>query len=265
MSNAPGTTLIDTHAHLAAFDAALDALTRYAATTWLGAPVPTCPGWDVLDLLAHQGMVHRWAGAALRGDRESMGNAALLETEGRTSADPLAWVRHGAEGLAASLREAPDDLDALVFLPNAPAARAFWARRQAHELTIHAVDALAAALGRAPAADDVWFGADLAADGIDELLVGFWSRRGGRLRSSSPYAVYVRPLDAPVSWLVEVGDGPVRIARVAAGASGGIPADTELTGTAVDLYLALWNRGGSVRDAGGIIDRWREAGKVEWA
>lgn len=265
MSDAPGTTLVDVEAHLAAFDAALQALTRYAATTWLGAPVPTCPGWDVLDLLAHQGMVHRWAGAALRGDRETMGNAALIETEGRTSADPLAWVRQGAEKLAVALGAAPDDLEALVFLPQAPSPRAFWARRQAHELTVHALDALAASLGRAPGADEVWFGAELAADGIDELLLGFFARRGGSLRSSTPYAVHVRPLDAPVSWLVEVGDGPVRIARVAAGASGGIPVDAEVTGTAVDLYLALWNRGGSVGDAGGILDRWREAGKVEWA
>ena len=36
--------------------------------------------------------------------------------------------------------EAPVDLEAFVFLNDAPAPRQFWARRQCHETTIHAVD-----------------------------------------------------------------------------------------------------------------------------
>lgn len=258
-----GATLVDVAGHLAGLERATDELGRHAAQTWLGAPVPTCPGWDVLDLIAHQGMVHRWASAAIRGDREGMGNASLHETEGRTSADPLAWFRQGARTVLETLREAPEDLRAFVFLSEAPPAKAFWARRQCHETTIHAVDALAAATGRLPTADDVWFDASLALDGIDELVVGFWSRERSTLRSVVPYAVHVRPDDAPVGWVVTTSEQPPRSRRIGAGERPEV--DAVVSGSAVDLYLALWNRGGSVDDPDGVLARWRSGGQVHWA
>ena len=65
-------------------------------------------------------------------------------TEGIDAADPLDWLGDGAIDLVTALVRAPDDLEAPVFLHDAPAPREFWARRQCHETTIHAVDALAA-------------------------------------------------------------------------------------------------------------------------
>ena len=75
----------------------------------------------------------------------------------------------------------------MTFLKQAPPARAFWARRQCHETTVHALDALAAREARPLTADDVWLTDELATDGIDELLVGFWQRRTKGPRSESPY------------------------------------------------------------------------------
>ena len=81
-----------------------------------------------------------------------------------------------------------------MFLADAPSPRCFWARRQCHETTIHAVDALSASLGRYPvAADASWIGTELALDGIDELLTGFLPRPRvaaaiRRAASASPYA-----------------------------------------------------------------------------
>ena len=75
----------------------------------------------------------------------------------------------------------------MVFLKDAPPPRRFWARRQAHETTIHSVDAVAAALGRWPTASDVTIDPVLAADGIDELLTGFITRGKGRLHTAEPY------------------------------------------------------------------------------
>ncbi|MBK8731293.1 MAG: maleylpyruvate isomerase N-terminal domain-containing protein [Tetrasphaera sp.] len=268
-------SLLTLEDHLRGLSEATDVLARAATDTWWGARVLTCPDWDVLDLVAHQGMVHRWATAAVHADQAGMGNASLSETEGRTSANPVAWLRAGAQALTLALEGAAADLETLVFLKEAPPARAFWARRQCHETTIHALDALSAATGRMPTAEEAWFGQDLAADGIDELLVGFWQRGRTDLRSSEPYAVHVRPNDAPVSWLVRISDEPVRTTRLvgedAIGAVGAadakaVPASAlTLSGATTDLYLALWNRGGTVEDPDGVLDRWREQGAITWA
>lgn len=255
-------SLLSTPTHLERLAQAAGAMTRAARETWLGAPVPTCPDWTVLDLVAHQGMVHRWATAAVRLDPEGMGNAASRETEGRTSADPIGWLEAGAADLIQALGQAPDDLDTLVFLKEAPRAKAFWARRQCHETTVHALDALGAVRGRPLTCADAWFDDDLALDGIDELLIGFWQRGKFAIRSAIPYAVLVRPDTSPVAWVVTISDGPVRSRRIDPEEQ--VAVDLTLSGTPVDLYLALWNRGGSPADPDGALDRFREGGAITW-
>lgn len=274
-------TLIGFDAHVAGVQAAAAEFARAVSLTWLGARVPTAPDWDVLDLVAHQGMVHRWATAAMRADRESMGNAALFEREGRTATDPAAWLLRGAEDLTEAFAAAPADVRAPVFLSHAPAPREFWARRQCHETTIHAVDAVAAVLERPAQAAEIWFDPGLAADGIDEFLLGFVAHPRCELRSPTPYAVRLRATDAPVSWLVEVGDGPPTARRLtpeqdADAASDAAPDAApdaqaspageihEVTATAADLYLALWHRGGHVDDAHGVLDQWLPHTQIRW-
>lgn len=259
------TTLVPEERHHAGLVQAAQVLARAARLAWLGAEVPTCPDWRLLDLVAHQGMVHRWALAALNCDRDLMGNAAQIEDEGRTQVDPVAWLEDGAAALARALAAAPDDLDTLVFLAQAPPPRQFWARRQCHETTIHALDALAAQTERLPARADAWFGADLAADGIDELLIGFWQRRRGGPRSPEPYAVTVRPLDVPFTWTVRVGPDRTEVTRHEGSEPDSAGADHQISGTAIDLYLALWNRGGTPTDDDGILDRWRDDAAIRWS
>jgi hypothetical protein len=60
-------TLLSLDDHLGALVRSGAALGEAAAAAGLEAKVPTCPAWDVTDLLVHQGMVHRWAAANLRG------------------------------------------------------------------------------------------------------------------------------------------------------------------------------------------------------
>lgn len=103
-----------------------------------GATVPTCPGWQVRNLLRHTGMVHRWATAFVaEGHTEYHPDGGEPDLDG---AELLAWFREGHGRLTDALKAAPDDLDCWTFLP-APSPLAFWARRQAHETTIHRVDA----------------------------------------------------------------------------------------------------------------------------
>lgn len=148
-----------------ALGAAATVLRANAMAAGLDAPVPTCPEWTVLDLVVHQGMVHRWAASHLRG---APAEPEPLEREGRESADVLGWFDDGATALLQSIVDAPDDLDAAVFLREAPAPRLFWTRRQCHETTVHAVDALGARLGRPARADETWIRPAVALDGIDE-------------------------------------------------------------------------------------------------
>jgi len=277
---------MDLPTHLEGLRAALLAFVRYADRAGLQAPVPTTPDWTVRQLVAHQGMVHRWAAATIRGGRI---DPDAVEREGRKAVDPLDWLRDGAIEVVQAISEAPDDLDALVFLKDAPPAKAFWARRQCHETTIHAIDALSAALGRYPKADDTWIDPELAVDGIDELLTGFITRPKSRLRSEEPMTISVQPTDADRAWLVHVTSEPAVTERVVVstlrdgsslassgqakstgGRDGGrIPtsgrddADVVLRGPAVALYLTLWNRS----DEGapeGDWDVWTEGSPIRW-
>ena len=248
-------TQLTTTQHLAGLSEAIRAFVAYADRAGLEAPVPTCPDWTVLDLVAHQGMVHRWAAALVHGERPTDEEVAAHEASGRDSADPLAWLSAGASALADAVTHAPEDLEALVFLNDAPPARGFWARRQCHETTMHAVDALAASLGRAPRPDEVWVDPVLAGDGIDELLGGFLTRPRSRLRCDSDAVLVVSPDDLPDWWEVSMGPRPASTTR----RTGDVPeADWELTGTAVELYLRLWNRTDPPQE-------WRRLTSVTWS
>lgn len=223
------------------------------------AEVRTCPGWTVRDLLRHTGMVHRWATAFVAdartayqpgGGEPDLDGAALLD-----------WYREGLDRLVAALSGAPDSLECWTFLP-APSPLAFWARRQAHETTVHRVDAesaLGLVAGRSPIAPA------LAADGIDELLCGFHGRDKSRVRTDQPGTLRVRTTDTGDVWTVALSADAPRTTRTAEG-----PADCELTGPAEALHLTLWNRlpagTPAVTVAGDdrLARLWRETSAVTW-
>jgi uncharacterized protein (TIGR03083 family) len=247
--------------HLDGLHDALTAFVAYAGRAGLEAPVPTCPEWTVLELVAHQGMVHRWAAALLRGEQPTDDVVAAYEEQGAAAADPLAWLAEGAQDLAGVIAQVPDGVVAPVFLHDAPPARAFWARRQCHETTMHAVDALAASLGRAPRPDEVWIDPELAGDGIDELLGGFLTRPRSRLRSEEDSLLVVRPDDLGDWWEVAIGPRPALTTRHTCDDEPPDDADWELTGGAVELYLRLWNR----TDPPPATDHeWRRLTAVSW-
>jgi len=239
--------------HLDAFRGAVDAFAASVTSAGLDAPVPTTPDWDLGRLLAHQGRIHRWTAGLLLGVQADPGAAELA---GVAAADPVAWLRAGAARLATTLAEAPADLQAPVFLADAPAPREFWARRQCHETTLHAVDALSAVLGRYPRSDDTWIETDVALDGIDELLTGFLPRPQSTLRTDEPTTIAVLPDDADQRWLVAVSPQ----APVTARGLGDEDADVVLRGPAVALYLTLWNRSDEVSAEG--LDLWAEQAQV---
>jgi uncharacterized protein (TIGR03083 family) len=253
-------TLLSLDDHLEALVRSGAALGEAAAAAGLEAKVPTCPAWDVTDLLVHQGMVHRWAAANLRGERDHDTAASLAE--GKAAASLLDWYAQGLAALVATVQATAEDAKAMVFLRDAPPPRRFWARRQAHETTIHSVDAIAARLGRWPTADDVAIDPVLAADGIDELLMGFITRGKGRLHAAEPSTVLVRTDDTGQAWTLRVGDGPI----VATPGAIDRP-EVVFSGTAVQLYLSLWNRADELTTNGrsDLLDQWRKQIRIRWS
>jgi uncharacterized protein (TIGR03083 family) len=243
-------------------DALVDALEREgrllavaAEAAGPDAKVPTCPDWQVRDLLRHTGMVHRWAAAFVaEGYTSYHPDEGLPDLDG---AELLDWFREGHGRLVDTLRSAPPDVQCWHFLP-APSPLAFWARRQAHETTVHRFDA-EAARGGTPAEIAPHF----AADGIDEMLRGFHARSRSRVRSDEPRVLRVRATDADGAvWTVRLSQEPPAATRDEAS-----DADCEVTGSAAQLYLSLWNRMPFPKVTGdaSLAALWREKSAVTWS
>src|SRR5579875_1398711 len=199
-------------------------------TLSLDDPIPTCPGWQVRDLLRHLSSVHRWATEAItRPAHASFG--AIEDRGGPWPADDelIAWFREGHAALVRALETAPPDLDCWYFLP-APSPLAFWARRQAHETAIHRADIESVRGAISP------YDPEFALDGVDELLFGFVARPQGKLRSPVPQRLLLYSVDPPARRLISIGESGATIQR----ASG--TADCTVAGRAPELYPFLWNR-----------------------
>ncbi|WKE73115.1 maleylpyruvate isomerase family mycothiol-dependent enzyme [Streptomyces sp. WP-1] len=220
------------------------------------AKVPTCPEWQVRDLLRHIGAVHRWATGFIA--EGHTGPRPIGEAPDLAGAELVAWYRDSHRLLVDTLAAAPADLECWTFFPlSGRSPLDFWKRRQAHETTVHRYDA-EAARGGAPSP----IAADLAADGIDELLRGFHARSRSGVRTTEPKALRVRATDAgpDAVWTVQLGpDGP----PVTSGQTAG-DADAELFGPADQLYLALWNRAPVPEVSGdrSLADLWRETSSI---
>lgn len=226
-----------------------------------GRPVPTCPDWTMRDLVLHVGEVHRWAMHHVRGGPEA--SPTIPPPEPPAATELGTWLVRGADELTDVLAAAPQDLQALVFLRSATSPLAFWARRQAHETLVHAVDGLSARLGRIPTAKEADIPVATAIDGLDELLTGFVTRSRSQLRAQVPHRVVVAPTDAEVAWTITLSPEPPVTERSAT------PADdaTLITGSAASLYLGLWNRGDEVAVTGEpeLLGIWRDKVRVMWA
>lgn len=259
-------------AYLAALDDDGDALAGAAARAGLTAPVPTCPGWQVRDLLRHVAYAHRWAARhvteRLATVAEQDPEAAIL-AGGPPDDELLSYYRQGLDDLLAALGTAGPDLACATFLA-APSPLAFWARRQAHETAVHRYDVQSTPALPGPAGPPdplTAFGPAFAADGIDELIMGFAARRRYRLRGDEDRSLAVATADWPGSWLIELADGRISVRREPGPA---VRPDCLLTGPAAGLYAFLWHRcsadQGRVTVAGdhALLALWSASVRVTW-
>ncbi|MFE6308030.1 maleylpyruvate isomerase family mycothiol-dependent enzyme [Nocardiopsis sp. NPDC057823] len=245
--------------HIDALAAEGRLLAEAAERAGLDAPVPTCPGWTVRDLLAHTGRVHRWAASHVASGNGGPPPQAAPDGHLPQDARLLAWFREGHAALVATLTGAAPDTECFAFLP-APSPLAFWARRQCHETTVHRIDAQSAL--RPPAnAPDPAVAPEVAADGVDELLMGFLARPGNRPASDPPLTLAVRSTDTGHAWTAAMtpqGSSPTRGDTDAP--------DAVLAAPAAELYPVLWNRAepgpGALAGDRRALKAWRGSARV---
>lgn len=133
---------------------------REVASDALGNPVPTCPGWIGDDLVRHVAEVYLHK-------TETMRQGTWPAPWPPSLPDSLTALDDAYRQLVGELTtRKPSDQALTWYGPDQTVG--FWLRRMTQETVIHRVDAEAAAgVAHAP------IPADLAEDGIDELLVCF--------------------------------------------------------------------------------------------
>lgn len=199
----------------------------------LDAPVPSCPGWVVRDLVRHQAGVHAWARIIVNERLMASPGKDQEQLVGGWPADRelLTWFRSGYQALADVLANVPESLDCWTFLRSS-SPLLHWTRRQAHETAIHRVDAELAAGVTLKSFERLF-----AVDGIDELLTAFITRPNRGPRSDTPTSFAVQCTDSGEAWTVYYDHEKAVTER-----SGDPDADAIVRGTAPDLYLWLWHR-----------------------
>lgn len=224
----------------------------------VSAPVASCPGWNVSQLARHVDGGLRWAHAIVADRLETPPPDTALRELSQAAADDAdeiaADLRSAATELARALREAGPA--ASMWCPVEGGGSAFYARRFAHETSMHRADA-ALALGI-----DYVLPNFVAVDGVEE-----WLELG-----SMPFHFEVHPwmrellgpgrtiglhaTDTDDHWVLDfTGD-------VIAWRGGVEPVPAELRGPATDLLLVLYRRAPvatvDVKGDAGLVDFWLE-------
>jgi uncharacterized protein (TIGR03083 family) len=230
----------------------------------LDVEIETCPGWVMRDLVRHLSEIHLWAAAhvARRATKMWVGDLAELAASWPDLAvfwpaddDLISYYLETNANLVRQLESAPADVEAMTFLP-APSPLVMWARRQAHETSIHRFDAQNAA------GTTSLFDPSFAADGVDELLAAF-APRATAFPMETAKTMVVHATDTDDRWHVTIGPDGIDTVR------GDGPADLTLRGLAADLYLAVWNRGDdtAIEVAGDrdLLEAWRANHRIRWS
>ncbi|MFI6934504.1 maleylpyruvate isomerase family mycothiol-dependent enzyme [Streptomyces sp. NPDC050287] len=209
----------------------------------LSVTVPTCPDWSLEQLVRHTGGALRWVELLVRtrADADIPEDQLPLGDGPEVTGDAVAldaWLAETGEMIVRTLREAGPDTK--VWAWAGIHTSGFWARRMAHEVTIHRADATLAAGLPYEVAPDV------AADAIDEWLqiVEFVQRTqpqdGVRELRGPGRSIHLHATDTPpelnAEWMVELTDDAVAWRR------GHEKATVALRGPLTAVLLAFYRR-----------------------
>jgi uncharacterized protein (TIGR03083 family) len=228
------------------------ALTAAARAAGVGATVPSCPEWQVADLLGHVGRLHRWVAAIVEAASEDPPEHHWSAAEPPAAGERIVWFDAGVDLVADTMSRADPASVAWSWTDDRTAG--FWARRQANETAVHRWDAQRAAGTTAPIEHP------LAVDGIDEFfaLIPFW-RRESTLHSAGE-SIHLHCTDGDGEWMVRLAAHGVLVTREHA------KGDVAMRAPASDLLLFLYGRvDRSAAEVFGdetLLDRWQEL--VKW-
>ncbi len=198
------------------------------------APVPTCPGWTVRDLVDHVGRTHAWSLRALHTPVD--GDRPQFEDRPADWDQLLDWWDKKFAELADALAFATSNTPAWTFV--GPKTFAFWSRRQSHETAIHRLDAEHALHGGD--VPSLLFDVEFAADGVDEYLTRVLVHVARRTPIEREGRVLFHAADAGRAWEVRLTPGePPEVGPITDSAT---DEDATVAGTADALYRAAWGR-----------------------
>jgi uncharacterized protein (TIGR03083 family) len=201
-------------------------------------PVPTCPGWTMLQLFRHLGRGDRWAAQIIR-DRAGADLDPRLVRNGKPPDDidgAITWLHDSATDLLDAVTDIGPDTEVATFLGPRPAR--FWLRRRLHEATVHRADA-DIAVGRAPT-----LGSELAIDGIDEwidrLLVEQRTAERPALPEGRTLALHASATTDPRDWMLRGNQHGLELIPLESHAAQA--PDTVVVAPADQLFLTMVRR-----------------------
>lgn len=191
--------------------------------------VPTCPGWTVVDLAEHLGVIHRWAEELVR--LRSPERIARESLANRDDVSPE-WIESGGRKLVATLLAA--DPNERMWAWGLDQRVRFWSRRQLHETLVHRMD-LDLAAHAIP-----WAEPALTLDAVDEYLsniekVGKHSPELSLLRGHGEKLAF-RDGDSGSLWSITLGEDSFSVSNDED------QFDAELVTTPVNLLLVILGR-----------------------
>lgn len=224
--------------HLRADSAALLAAQRAdpTASAWPGL------GWNRTELLAHTANVHGWVRAQVTLGPGERIRFSTVEPAPEGDALPT-WFEEGAAELVTLL--AAMDVEATWPTWAGPQPGAFFPRRMAQETAVHRWDAMGGAID-----------ADLAVDGVDELLELFASRVPAAKLGGVEGTIHLHATDADGEWLIALTGQGISFEH------GHAKGEVAVRGQASDLLLWTWNRAPvddrfEVYGDPALLDAWR--------
>lgn len=227
-----GQAMVDHGRFLETLGLEVELLTESARHAAPEAPVRTCPGWAVGDVVRHLGSVYRvvvsWLAHWRRPTDWQRSPVAGQPVE--------AYLRTGLAELTGALEGHDPDEPAATWWPADP-TYGFWRRRMAHETIVHRVDVQdAAGVEVSPIADD------LALDGVDEALALWFGQRLPMIGLAGTREGLVAVRAGGHSWIARAGPAETSAWRCSAEETE--RAAATVSGTPSAVYLWLWGRGG---------------------
>jgi uncharacterized protein (TIGR03083 family) len=190
-------------------------------------PVPSCPGWDVAEVLWHTAVVFEHK-VRVMADNAWPDPWPPAEFDDRSEID---FLRRAKDDLFAEFSR--HDIDEQTTTFGSDSTIGFWARRMALEAAVHRYDAELAHAATTAIADD------LAVDGVDEvlhvMLAGpWWSER---VDTSHPVDAVVSVQTGGHAWSCELHERSASVADEADAS-----AAATVSGAPEPVFRWLWGR-----------------------